>query len=72
MDSLKKSASAALCARRVPPNMARRHRANRSPGVRRNKLAGTEMERKIAEATNNKPWGASSTMLQEIAQGTFD
>eukprot|EP00307_Rebecca_sp_RCC1486_P005746 CAMPEP_0119422212 /NCGR_PEP_ID=MMETSP1335-20130426/27684_1 /TAXON_ID=259385 /ORGANISM="Chrysoculter rhomboideus, Strain RCC1486" /LENGTH=77 /DNA_ID=CAMNT_0007447655 /DNA_START=21 /DNA_END=251 /DNA_ORIENTATION=+ len=36
------------------------------------KIAGTEMDRKIAEATSNKPWGASTTMLQEIAQATFD
>jgi len=39
---------------------------------RSNKLAGSEIERKVAEATCNKPWGASTTMLQEIAQLTFD
>lgn len=39
---------------------------------RSNKLAGSEIERKIAEATSNKPWGASTTMMQEIAQLTFD
>ncbi|KAH7406692.1 hypothetical protein DE146DRAFT_648135 [Phaeosphaeria sp. MPI-PUGE-AT-0046c] len=32
----------------------------------------TEMEAKVREATNNEPWGASSTMLQEIANGTFN
>ncbi|KAI9773142.1 MAG: Epsin-3, clathrin recruitment and traffic between the Golgi and endosome [Geoglossum simile] len=30
----------------------------------------TEMEAKVREATNNEPWGASSTMMQEIADGT--
>ncbi|EME46171.1 hypothetical protein DOTSEDRAFT_70234 [Dothistroma septosporum NZE10] len=32
----------------------------------------TEMEAKVREATNNEPWGASSTMMQEIANGTFN
>ncbi|EKD18386.1 epsin-3 [Drepanopeziza brunnea f. sp. 'multigermtubi' MB_m1] len=32
----------------------------------------TEMEAKVREATNNEPWGASSTMLQEIANGTYN
>ncbi|KAF2014057.1 ENTH-domain-containing protein [Aaosphaeria arxii CBS 175.79] len=32
----------------------------------------TEMEAKVREATNNEPWGASSTQLQEIASGTFN
>ncbi|KAJ1617929.1 epsin 2-like protein, partial [Pavlovales sp. CCMP2436] len=40
--------------------------------VCRSKLAGSEIERKIAEATCNKPWGASTTMLTEIAQLTFE
>ncbi|KAM0670039.1 hypothetical protein ACQRIU_000434 [Beauveria bassiana] len=31
----------------------------------------TEMEAKVREATNNEPWGASSTTMQEIANGTF-
>ncbi|KAG6022775.1 hypothetical protein E4U41_002168 [Claviceps citrina] len=31
----------------------------------------TEMESKVREATNNEPWGASSTLMQEIANGTF-
>ena len=35
-------------------------------------VAGTELEKKIAEACSNKPWGASSTMLAEIAQSTYD
>lgn len=26
----------------------------------------------VREATNNEPWGASSTMMQEIANGTFN
>ncbi|KAM0720376.1 hypothetical protein Q7P37_004512 [Cladosporium fusiforme] len=30
----------------------------------------TEMEAKVREATNNEPWGASSSMMQEIANGT--
>lgn len=32
----------------------------------------TEMEAKVREATNNEPWGASSTMMQEIANATFN
>ncbi|KAL9092389.1 MAG: hypothetical protein Q9159_000897 [Coniocarpon cinnabarinum] len=32
----------------------------------------TEMEAKVREATNNEPWGASSTQMQEIANGTFN
>ncbi|GAB0137217.1 hypothetical protein EsDP_00005493 [Epichloe bromicola] len=31
----------------------------------------TEMEAKVREATNNEPWGSSSTLMQEIANGTF-
>ncbi|KAI8364551.1 hypothetical protein BD560DRAFT_402698 [Blakeslea trispora] len=30
------------------------------------------MESKVHEATSNEPWGASSTLLQEIAQGTYN
>ncbi|TGZ80665.1 ENTH-domain-containing protein [Ascodesmis nigricans] len=32
----------------------------------------TEMEAKVREATNNEPWGASSTLMNEIASGTYD
>ncbi|KAL1919726.1 uncharacterized protein VTP21DRAFT_1657 [Calcarisporiella thermophila] len=32
----------------------------------------TEMEAKVHEATNNEPWGASSTLMNEIAQGTYN
>ncbi|GAA5934653.1 hypothetical protein JCM1841_001794 [Sporobolomyces salmonicolor] len=32
----------------------------------------TEFEQKVREATNDDPWGASSTLMQEIAQGTFN
>ncbi|KZT12171.1 ENTH-domain-containing protein [Laetiporus sulphureus 93-53] len=32
----------------------------------------SEMEAKVREATNDEPWGASSTLMQEIAQGTFN
>ncbi|KAI8056772.1 ENTH-domain-containing protein, partial [Syncephalis plumigaleata] len=32
----------------------------------------TEMEAKVRKATNNDPWGASSTLMQEIAQGTYN
>ncbi|KAI8227064.1 ENTH domain-containing protein [Colletotrichum sp. SAR 10_77] len=32
----------------------------------------TEMEAKVREATNNEPWGASSSIMQEIANGTFN
>ncbi|KAI0020783.1 ENTH-domain-containing protein [Xylariomycetidae sp. FL0641] len=32
----------------------------------------TEMEARVREATNNEPWGASSSLMQEIANGTFN
>ncbi|BFZ55432.1 Epsin-3, clathrin recruitment and traffic between the Golgi and endosome [Savitreella phatthalungensis] len=32
----------------------------------------TEIEAKVREATNNEPWGASSTQLQEIADATHN
>lgn len=32
----------------------------------------TEMESKVREATNNEPWGASSTLMQQIAAGTYN
>ncbi|KAI9356594.1 hypothetical protein BD770DRAFT_389664 [Pilaira anomala] len=32
----------------------------------------TEMEAKVHEATSNDPWGASSTLMQELAQGTYN
>eukprot|EP00322_Chrysochromulina_rotalis_P023252 CAMPEP_0115856150 /NCGR_PEP_ID=MMETSP0287-20121206/14903_1 /TAXON_ID=412157 /ORGANISM="Chrysochromulina rotalis, Strain UIO044" /LENGTH=655 /DNA_ID=CAMNT_0003310313 /DNA_START=4 /DNA_END=1968 /DNA_ORIENTATION=+ len=34
-------------------------------------VAGTELEKKMAEATSNEPWGASGTMLTEISRATF-
>ena len=30
----------------------------------------TDINHKVREATNNEPWGASSTLMQEIANGT--
>ncbi|XP_006462443.1 hypothetical protein AGABI2DRAFT_179182 [Agaricus bisporus var. bisporus H97] len=32
----------------------------------------SETEAKVREATNDDPWGASSTLMQDIAQGTFN
>ncbi|KAK4048480.1 Epsin-3, clathrin recruitment and traffic between the Golgi and endosome [Microbotryomycetes sp. JL221] len=32
----------------------------------------SEIETKVREATNDDTWGASSTLMQEIAQSTFD
>ncbi|CAL5872623.1 uncharacterized protein PFLUO_LOCUS6889 [Penicillium psychrofluorescens] len=32
----------------------------------------TEMESKVREATNNEPWGASTTLMQEISSGTHN
>ncbi|KAK5055254.1 hypothetical protein LTR84_013004 [Exophiala bonariae] len=32
----------------------------------------TEMESKVREATNGDPWGASASLMQEIAQGTHN
>ncbi|KAI8984026.1 hypothetical protein BDF20DRAFT_905156 [Mycotypha africana] len=30
------------------------------------------MEAKVHDATNNEPWGASTSLMQEIAQGTYN
>ena len=30
------------------------------------------MEQKVHTATNDEPWGASSTLMQDIASGTFN
>lgn len=35
-------------------------------------VMGTELDRKIMDACSNKPWGASTTMLADIAQATYD
>ena len=35
-------------------------------------LGGTELERKVKEATSNENWGVSSTIKNEIAQATSD
>lgn len=32
----------------------------------------SEIETKVREATNNEPWGASSSLMAEIARGTFN
>ena len=34
-------------------------------------VAGTELDKKLAEATTNEPWGASSTLLSEISRATY-
>ena len=43
-----------------------------APTPRSTKVTGTELERKIFDACSNKPWGASTTMMSEIAQATYD
>lgn len=40
--------------------------------VKASVLNYTEYEAKVHEATNNEAWGASSTLMQEIAQGTYN
>lgn len=35
-------------------------------------MVGTDIERKVKEATSNDPWGASGTIKDEIARATFD
>ncbi|SCU78366.1 LAME_0A04258g1_1 [Lachancea meyersii CBS 8951] len=32
----------------------------------------TDTEARVREATNNEPWGASSTLMEQIAQGTYN
>merc|ERR1719329_1812062 len=34
-------------------------------------VAGSELEKKLAEATSNEPWGASGTLSAEIARFTY-
>ena len=34
-------------------------------------VAGSELEKKLCEACSNEPWGASGTMLSELARATF-
>ena len=34
-------------------------------------VAGSELEKKLTEACSNEPWGASGTMLSELARATF-
>ena len=34
-------------------------------------VAGSELEKKLCEACSNEPWGASGTMLAELARATF-
>lgn len=46
----------------------REHHLTQPPAV----MNYTEMESKVREATNNEPWGASSSMMQEIASGTHN
>ena len=38
----------------------------------KDRILGTPLERTIAEACNNEPWGASNNTLHEIAEKTFD
>ena len=35
-------------------------------------VPAVETEAKVREATNNEPWGASSTLMQDIANATFN
>lgn len=35
-------------------------------------VGGSPLEKKIMEACANKPWGASTTMMSELAQATYD
>ena len=35
-------------------------------------LRGTELEKKVKEATSNENWGAPNSLLREIARSSFD
>lgn len=39
--------------------------------AKQNLNAAQLIHTQVREATNNEPWGASSTLMQEIASGTF-
>jgi len=75
LDMAKRVAKEAMCAAAPPLVMSRAPTLLPSTPAwlpRRVKATGTELEKKIAEACSNKPWGASSTMLAELAQHTYD
>jgi hypothetical protein len=52
----------------IPELQGHGHNLTQPPAV----MNYTEMESKVREATNNEPWGASSSMMQEIASGTHN
>jgi hypothetical protein len=39
---------------------------------RRIKARGTELEKRLLEAMSNENWGASSSLLNQLAQDTYD
>jgi hypothetical protein len=42
------------------------------PIIRRIKARGTDLEKRLLEALSGENWGASSSLLNQIAQDTYD
>jgi hypothetical protein len=47
-----------------------RHHPSRASKV--DQLRGTDLEKKVKEATSNENWGAPNSLLREIARASFD
>ena len=48
----------------------RHHPSTRASKV--DQLRGTDLEKKVKEATSNENWGAPNSLLREIARASFD
>jgi len=46
--------------------------AKETAEVMRVKARGTEVEKRLLEALSSENWGASSSLLNQIAQDTYD
>jgi hypothetical protein len=46
------------------------HHPSRASKV--DQLRGTDLEKKVKEATSNENWGAPNSLLREIARASFD
>jgi hypothetical protein len=54
----------------VTPNVDRRVLFCSASKV--DQLRGTDLEKKVKEATSNENWGAPNSLLREIARASFD
>lgn len=56
----------------LPPLPARARLVTAAPRSKNAVRPKTELEKKVDEALSSANWGASSTLLNQIAQATFD